>query len=401
MTEAARAGVRRFLYVSSLGADRGSSDYHRSKFAAEEIVERSGLSWTIVRPGTVYGPGDEVISTILKMVRSLPAIPVIDDGEQLFQPIWYEDLGRAIATLLDDENQARRAYDLAGSERTSLNDLIRRFGEITGRHPLSVPVPMVLASIGARIASLAVDVPVDDVKLTMLRENNVIPDPAARPLAGLGIEETPLDRGLRVLADSIPVQHAEDGIGSMERKRFWAEISGSRLPAAGLMSYFREHVNEVMPIDFAAEPGAPTRIELGATMTAHLPVRGNVQIRVERSDPTRVIFATVEGHPIAGIVEFMTQDLPGGRVRFAIEVSARAANVFDLVALHTLGDPAQAANWRTVVQRMIEASGGTSAGVQQEIKTLDATQAAQIEKDVRSLIQSRKRDESVAPERPA
>ena len=97
MTEAARAGVRRFLYVSSLGADRGSSDYHRSKFAAEEIVERSGLSWTIVRPGTVYGPGDEVISTILKMVRSLPAIPVIDDGEQLFQPIWYEDLGRAIA----------------------------------------------------------------------------------------------------------------------------------------------------------------------------------------------------------------------------------------------------------------------------------------------------------------
>jgi hypothetical protein len=35
-----------------------------------------------------------------------------------------------------------------------------------------------------------------------------------------------------VLADSIPVQHAEDGIGPMERKRFWAEISGSRLPAA-------------------------------------------------------------------------------------------------------------------------------------------------------------------------
>jgi len=91
---------------------------------------------------------------------------------------------------------------------------------------------MVLASIGARIASLAVDLPVDNVKLTMLRENNVIPDPAARPLAGLGIEETPLDRGLRVLADSIPVQHAEDGIGPMERKRFWAEIRGSRLPAA-------------------------------------------------------------------------------------------------------------------------------------------------------------------------
>src|SRR5688500_11733885 len=41
LAEAERAGVRRFVYLSSLGADRGTSDYHRSKRAAEVLVESS------------------------------------------------------------------------------------------------------------------------------------------------------------------------------------------------------------------------------------------------------------------------------------------------------------------------------------------------------------------------
>ena len=101
--EATRSSIRRFLYISSLGADRGSSGYHASKLAAEQIVARCGISWTVARPGAVYGPGDEVVSTIFKMVRALPAIPVIDHRNQSFQPIWYEDLAKALVSLLEDE----------------------------------------------------------------------------------------------------------------------------------------------------------------------------------------------------------------------------------------------------------------------------------------------------------
>src|SRR5215218_5031048 len=67
--EAARAGVKRFVHVSSLGADRGESVYHRSKLASEEVAREFKGDWLILRPGNVYGPGDEVISLLLKMVR--------------------------------------------------------------------------------------------------------------------------------------------------------------------------------------------------------------------------------------------------------------------------------------------------------------------------------------------
>src|SRR4051812_41426022 len=97
VTEANRAAVRRLVFVSSLGADTGESEYHKSKRRAEQIVRGCARPWVIVRPGGVYGPGDKSLSLILKMVRGLPAIPIVDGGGQRFQPIWHEDAGKAIA----------------------------------------------------------------------------------------------------------------------------------------------------------------------------------------------------------------------------------------------------------------------------------------------------------------
>src|SRR5690606_32211914 len=62
VNEAQRAGVRRLIFISSLGADRGESDYHASKRRGEEIVRTFRGAWTVVRVGAVIGPGDETVS---------------------------------------------------------------------------------------------------------------------------------------------------------------------------------------------------------------------------------------------------------------------------------------------------------------------------------------------------
>jgi NADH dehydrogenase len=393
LEEAKRAKVQRFVFVSSLGADVGASDYHRSKLDAEQWVQRSGLAWTIVRPGNVYGPGDQVISTILKMVRTLPVVPMIDDGHQEFQPIWYKDLARFLAAVLERDDTRGATLEAAGTEITSMNDLIERFAAITDRSPIRLPVPMSLASLTTKLAGLAIELPVDDVKLTMLQEKNVLRGQNA--LALMNVTPTPLDRGLRELADALPEQLPEEGVGSLQHKRYWADIHGSRFTPATLMTLFRERVNEIMPIEFAAEPGAPESAAQGETLTGSLPLRGNFQVRVEVADPTHTVFATLEGHPLAGIVEFTTSS-EGTALRFAIDVTARPSNVFDWVAAKTVGDRAQTANWRAVVQRMIDASGGTSDGVHQEVETLDDEAAQQAESRAKDIVQERKRDESPA-----
>lgn len=392
VAEAERAGVRRLIFVSSLGADRGASAYHRSKLAAEDLVRNFRGDWTIARPGNVYGPGDDVISTLLKMVRTLPAVPVIDVGEQRFQPVWYDDLGAALARAVTMPELRAQTLELVGAETVTTNDVLDRLARITDRTFVRAPVPATLASIGAQLAGLlGIALPINDSKLTMLLEENILADGATNALTRVfGITPTMLDDGLRRLADALPEQRAEDGFGSMERKRYRADIVGSRHDAAGLVALFREKVTEVMPIEFEAEPGAATVVEKGATMTAALPMRGNIQIRVVESTDHHVTFATVEGHPLAGAVRFRATDA-GDRLRFEVTVYARAANAFDWLIMNTVGAVMQDANWVAVVERMVELSGGRAVdGVKVEKATLE--DSSSVEGWIRDLIVGMKRE---------
>jgi NADH dehydrogenase len=408
LAEAARVGLRRFIYVSSLGAERGRSGYHRSKFKAEELVRASAFDWLILRPGNVYGPGDEVISTLLKLVRALPAVPVIDAGNQPFQPVWYEDLGRAILRAVETPALRRETLELAGEETTTTSDIIKRLSAVTGRTVARVPVPSFLASLGVRLAEstkleklLGVKLPLNDAKLKMLLEGNFIEHPSANALPSrLGVTPTTLDAGLAKLADSIPEQLPSEGVGPLRRKRFWADIKGSRLTPTALVEEFREHCAEVMPLEFSAEPGTPRVVEEGVTLTLGLPVRGNVQVRVEEVAPRRVTFSTVGGHMLAGMIQFTASGDRRKYVRFLVETHARAANALDLLAMSTVGDSLQKENWQEVVTRVVALSGGTAPlGVQSDTETLDDEEARRVERRLSDLVNRRKRAEVTPPKK--
>ena len=67
---ARRAGVKRIVMVSFLRArpDCGSA-YHETKWAAEELIRASGLEYTILKFGMIYGPGDHMVDHVTKAVR--------------------------------------------------------------------------------------------------------------------------------------------------------------------------------------------------------------------------------------------------------------------------------------------------------------------------------------------
>ena len=70
LAAATAGGVHRFVNVSSLAAREPKlSLYGASKARAEELVERSGLDWAIVRPPAVYGPGDKETLELFRMAR--------------------------------------------------------------------------------------------------------------------------------------------------------------------------------------------------------------------------------------------------------------------------------------------------------------------------------------------
>lgn len=392
LEEAVRSRARRFVYVSSLGADRGASPYHVSKRKAEELVRTFKGEWLIVRPGNVFGPGDQVISLLLKIVRSMPVVPLIDGGNHPFQPVWHEDLAEALAVVVEREDLRATALDLSGEERTSLDELIDILSRITKRKPVRIPLSGGVATLTLKFAAaLGIEVPVDPGQITMLREGNVVEGMNAL-VDLLGVTPTPLEVALRKLADSLPENLPSDGVGPLREKLFWADIIGSRMSCQGLFDYFCEHFAEIMPIDVGVEPGTPTRIAEGLTITMKLPLRGNVQVRVEQIDENSVTLATLEGHPIAGTVRF--RFIPRGEsVCFEIQVLDRSGNLVDLLAMESFGQFVQDTNWMLVVERVVKASGGTAAGgIQRDVDKLRGDAAEAVERWAEEVRAERKRE---------
>ncbi|MBA2688536.1 MAG: DUF1990 family protein [Gemmatimonadaceae bacterium] len=397
VTEALRAKCGRLIYISSLGADTGNSAYHRSKARAEEIVRGFAGGWTILRPGNVYGPGDDVVSTLLTMVRTLPVIPVIGGGDDEFQPIWVEDLAKIIGETSERTDLHGKSLDLAGEEKTSMNDLLNRLITITGRNPQRIPVPSLLVSAGAALAGLAgIKMPITEEQLTMLREGNIVKIPGSNAVTGVfKLTPTPLDSGLRFLADEQPENLPGEGVGDLRRKLFWADIANSTLSAEDLFERFRTRFGELTPwhMDLEAEPGTPTTLEEGATLTMSLPLRGNIQVRVQELTSRSAVLGTLRGHPLAGAVRFLSEQR-GDSLRFEVQAYDRASNPVDWLAMRTVGDTLQSQTWRSLVDAIVAESGGTAPdGVQGEEESLPPDQAERVEEWVRDLVMARKRGE--------
>lgn len=395
--EAERAGVRKLVYVSSLGCEQGRSPYHQSKLAGETIVREFHGDWVILRPGAVYGPGDEHFSVLLKMVRTLPVIPIVGDGSQRIQPIWHEDFAEVIALAVERDDVNGGVYDIAGTDVTTQRDLVDHVRRITNRENAAVQVPAFLAQAGIRFAELSgVDIGFGESQLQMLVEGNALPPGSNNALTRVfGIAPKSLDEGLRVLADAQPEQLPDQGVGPLTRKRFWADIRGGRFDADRLLDHVRLSFATLAPavMSAGAEPRTPNYIEEGVTLTLDLPLRGHVQVRVAEVDERRFTMLTLDGHPLAGAVRMQTEPRGDDAVRFEVQIYDRAGSLPDLLIMRTLGGMLQDRAWNQLIENVVRAAGGREADVQHSSETLSESEAAVVQRWAEELVIMRKQQQ--------
>ena len=125
LEEARRAGVRRFIFLSAIGAEQGGSSFLRTKSAAEEEVRRSGLHHLIFRPSIIYGPGDHFTTALAASLRRLPVFPLPGIASLRLRPVSVDDVTDALSQAVARPDLGDAAYELAGPERLKLAKIVR------------------------------------------------------------------------------------------------------------------------------------------------------------------------------------------------------------------------------------------------------------------------------------
>ena len=156
---AAQAGARRVVHCSTVGVHgdiehppatedaplRPGDIYQVTKVEGEQIAReaaaRTGLSVTIARPSGIYGPGDR---RLLKLFRGIARrrFVVLGSGHIFYHLTYVDDLVEGLRVCGEQPAAANRTYILAGSEVTTLNELMTLIAREAGVAPPALKLPV-------------------------------------------------------------------------------------------------------------------------------------------------------------------------------------------------------------------------------------------------------------------
>jgi uncharacterized protein YbjT (DUF2867 family) len=187
------------VHISGIGANAASpSTYIRSRGEGEAAVQSAFPGAAIVRPAVMFAADDAFLTTILRLLRSLPAYPIFGDGRTRLQPVYADDVAAAIAQILRQSQKPYPAYELAGPRVYSYEELLRTIARIAGSRPALMRVPFGLWGALASLTELLPQPPLTRNQVELMQ----IDSTASEKLPGfraLGISPRSLEDELEAI----------------------------------------------------------------------------------------------------------------------------------------------------------------------------------------------------------
>jgi uncharacterized protein YbjT (DUF2867 family) len=195
--EAVKAGVKKLIHISAIGADaKSASAYARTKAEGEAAVRAAFPKAVIVRPSIVFGTEDNFFNKFAGMAAMAPALPLIGGGKTLFQPVYVGDVGAAVAAVLKLAAPAP-VYEIGGPSTYSFKALMEIVCKETMKTPALLPIPWGVAGLiglagDIQAAILPIAPPLTRDQVAMLKSDNVAQG-GLPGLKALGLQPTALE----------------------------------------------------------------------------------------------------------------------------------------------------------------------------------------------------------------
>jgi NADH dehydrogenase len=202
--------VSRTVIVTTLGtASDAKTSYQKTKWAAEQIVSSANVPYTILRPSLIIGRtvghrDSKLVKRYMEIINSKKFVPLIGGGNNKVEPVFVDDLVKAICRCIFPGKWQREAtnkeLEIGGPEVLKMREFVEMLMDAIGVHKPIIGVPSAIAYAAALYCENYQEVPTvsqDQVKLSL--SDNVCTHNALN--AELGIEPTAVKVALQTYAN--------------------------------------------------------------------------------------------------------------------------------------------------------------------------------------------------------
>jgi nucleoside-diphosphate-sugar epimerase len=121
-------GNKKLVYFSAINADKGSTDYFRYKRIAEDNAALLKNS-LIIRPSTMFGPGDKFTKMLLEVARQ--KVPFLPKSGNM-APVYIND----VITVLKNSMERSGILDICTKDKVTFADMFNIIRAKLGMHPV-------------------------------------------------------------------------------------------------------------------------------------------------------------------------------------------------------------------------------------------------------------------------
>ena len=138
------------MHISITNPDRKSRlPYFRGKAELEDYLNKTGISYAILRPAVLFGKEDILINNIAWALRRLPVFGIYGSGQYRLQPTYIDDL--AVAAIDHITQPVNEIIDATGPETYSYREMVEMIAREIGSRALIVSMPAMLAYQAVRV----------------------------------------------------------------------------------------------------------------------------------------------------------------------------------------------------------------------------------------------------------
>ena len=209
---AARAGVRRILYLGGLSDAPDSLSTHlKSRLETGEALREAGVPVVEFRASIVIGAGSLSFEMIRALVERLPVMICPRWVDTRTQPIAIDDVLAYLRAALDLPDGCEAVFEIGGPEVVSYGDMMREYARLRRLRRLLIPVPVLTPRLSGLWLGLVTPAQarIGRELVEGLRNPTVVRSPAARET--FAIRPMPMREAfVRAIEENAPTQHKID-----------------------------------------------------------------------------------------------------------------------------------------------------------------------------------------------